>query len=100
MGSSKTLKNAFKNTPCKNAFKKPPLQNRTNVQIKGGGGSKAFWTMFKKTSLFPRDGFPKGINNNINFDKAPFKGWQDQNEDRFEAELVSQVSKDGTEDES
>ena len=42
----------------KNAFKKHPLQNRTNVQIKGGG-SKAFWTMFKKTSLFPRDGFPK-----------------------------------------
>ena len=26
----------------KNAFKKYPPQNRTNVQIKGGGGSKAF----------------------------------------------------------
>ena len=26
----------------KNAFKKHPLQNRTNVQIKGGGGAKAF----------------------------------------------------------
>ena len=36
----------------KNAFKKHPLQNRTNVQIKRGGGSKAFWTMFKKTALF------------------------------------------------
>ena len=45
----------------KNAFKKHPLQNRTNVQIKGGGGSKAFWTMFKKTSLFPRDGFPNAL---------------------------------------
>ena len=30
---------------------KHPLQNRTNVQTKGGG-SKAFWTMFKKTALF------------------------------------------------
>ena len=26
----------------KNAFKKYPPQNRTNVQIKGGGGPKAF----------------------------------------------------------
>ena len=42
----------------KNAFKKHPLQNRTNVQIKGGGGQKAFWTMFKKTALFWNDGFP------------------------------------------
>ena len=42
----------------KNAFKKHPLQNRTNVQIKGGGGSKAFWTMFKKTALFLMVGFP------------------------------------------
>ena len=41
----------------KNAVKKHPLQNRTNVQIKGGG-SKAFWTMLKKTALFLRDGFP------------------------------------------
>ena len=41
----------------KNAFKKHPLQNRTNVQIKGGG-SKAFWTMFKKTALFWNEGFP------------------------------------------
>ena len=37
----------------KNAFKKHPLQNRTNVQIKGGG-SKAFWTMFKKLHFFER----------------------------------------------
>ena len=42
----------------KNAFKKHPLQNRTNVQIKGGGGAKAFWTMFKKTALFLQDGIP------------------------------------------
>ena len=40
------------------------------------------------------------VNDNINIEKNPYKGWQDQNEDRFEAELVSQVSKDGTEDES
>ena len=39
-------------------LKKHPLQNRTNVQIKGGGGSKAFWTMLKKTALFLRVGFP------------------------------------------
>ena len=26
----------------KNAFKKHPLQNRTNVQIKGGGGQRPF----------------------------------------------------------
>ena len=42
----------------KNAFKKHPLQNRTNVQIKGGEGSKAFWTMFKKTALFWKEGIP------------------------------------------
>ena len=41
----------------KNALKKQPLQNRTNVQIKGGG-SKAFWTMFKKTALFWKEGIP------------------------------------------
>ena len=41
----------------KNAFKKHPLQNRTNVQIKGGG-SKAFWTMLKKTALFLQEGIP------------------------------------------
>ena len=42
----------------KNASKKHPLQNRTNVQIKGGG-SKAFWTMLKKTALFWKGGFPE-----------------------------------------
>ena len=51
----------------KNAFKKYPPQNRTNVQIKGGG-SKAFWTMFKKTALFWNDGIP---NVAANFDQ----GW-------------------------
>ena len=29
---------------------------------KGGGGSKAFWTMLKKTALFLRDGFPNQKN--------------------------------------
>ena len=36
-GAQKRSKTRLKNTPCKNAFKKHPLQNRTNVQIKGGG---------------------------------------------------------------
>ena len=45
----------------KNAFKKHPLQNRTNVQIKGGGGQRPFETMFKKTSLFLHVGFPKSF---------------------------------------
>ena len=59
-GAQKRSKTRLKNTPCKNAFKKHPLQNRTNVQIKGGGrgGSKAFWTMFKKTALFWKGGIP------------------------------------------
>ena len=35
-------------TPCKNAFKKHPLQNRTNVQIKGGGGQRPFEQCSKK----------------------------------------------------
>ena len=28
--------------PAKTRFKKHPLQNRTNVQIKGGGGQRPF----------------------------------------------------------
>ena len=36
----------------KNAFKKYPLQNRTNVQIKGGGGAKGLLNNVKKTALF------------------------------------------------
>ena len=52
----------------KNAFKKYPPQNRTNVQIKGGGGSKAFWTMLKKTALFWNGGIPKHkMNEYVNF---------------------------------
>ena len=43
MGSSKTLKNAFK---------KHPLQNRTNVQIKGGGGVKGLLNNVKKNCTF------------------------------------------------
>ena len=42
----------------KNAFKKHPLQNRTNVQIKGGGGVKGLLNNVKKTALFLKDGFP------------------------------------------
>ena len=36
----------------KNAFKKHPLQNRTNVQIKGGGGQRAFEQCSKKLHFF------------------------------------------------
>ena len=32
-----------------------------DVQTKGGEGSKAFWTMFKKTALFLKDGFPNKV---------------------------------------
>ena len=41
-------KRVLKNTPCKigQMFKRK------------GGGSKAFWTMLKKTALFLMDGFP------------------------------------------
>ena len=44
----------------KNAFKKHPLQNRTNVQIKGGG-VKGLLNNVKKTALFWKDGFPKTL---------------------------------------
>ena len=57
VGSSKTLKNAFKNTPCKNAFKKHPLQNRTNVQIKGGG-VKGLLNIVQKNCTFLKGGHP------------------------------------------
>ena len=36
----------------KNAFKKHPLQNRTNVQIKGGGGHRPFEQCSKKLHFF------------------------------------------------
>ena len=36
----------------KNAFKKHPLQNRTNVQIKGGGGQRHFEQCSKKLHFF------------------------------------------------
>ena len=42
----------------KNAFKKHPLQNRTNVQIKGGGVKGLLNNVKKKTALFLHDGFP------------------------------------------
>ena len=38
---------------------KPKQNSPHDVQTKGG--SKAFWTMFKKTALFSRDGFPNPI---------------------------------------
>ena len=36
----------------KNAFKKHPLQNRTNVQIKGGGGQRPFEQCSKKRPFY------------------------------------------------
>ena len=36
----------------KNAFKKHPPQNRTNVQIKGGGGQRPFEQCSKKLHFF------------------------------------------------
>ena len=36
----------------KNAFKKHPLQNRTNVQIKGGGGVKGLLNNVQKNCTF------------------------------------------------
>ena len=38
----------------KNAFKKHPPQNRTNVQIKGGGGERPFEQCSKKLHFFER----------------------------------------------
>ena len=50
----------------KNAFKKHPLQNRTNVQIKGGGGQRPFEQCSKKLHFFEtkaslRVHFTKGV---------------------------------------
>ena len=42
----------------KNAFKKHPLQNRTNVQIEGGGSQKPFEQCSKKLHFFLKGGFP------------------------------------------
>ena len=56
----------------KTAFKKHPLQNRTNVQIKGGGG-KGLLNNVQKTALFSWDGFPKStINRKYFFCKNKF----------------------------
>ena len=38
----------------KNVFKKHPLQNRTNVQIKGGGGQRPFEQCSNKLHFFER----------------------------------------------
>ena len=55
----------------KNAFKKHPLQNRTNVQIKGGGGQRPFEQCSKKLHFFEMraslilEDFVKRANSNI-----------------------------------
>ena len=43
----------------KNAFKKHPLQNRTNVQIKGGG-AKGLLNNVQKNITFPPRWLPLG----------------------------------------
>ena len=42
----------------KSAFKKHPLQNRTNVQIKGGGGVKGLLNNVKKKCTFLKGQLP------------------------------------------
>ena len=42
----------------KNAFKKHPLQNRTNVQIKGGWGVKGLLNNVQKNCTFFKWGLP------------------------------------------
>ena len=42
----------------KNAFKKYPPQNRTNVQIKGGGGVKGLLNNVQKNCTFPSRWLP------------------------------------------
>ena len=42
----------------KNAFKKHPLQNRTNVQIKGGGGGKGLLNNVQKNCTFLKGWHP------------------------------------------
>ena len=56
-GAQKRSKTRLKNTPCKNAFKKHPLQNRTNVQIKGGG-VKGHLNNVQKNCTFLTGGLP------------------------------------------
>ena len=56
-GAQKRSKTRLKNTPCKNAFKKHPLQNRTNVQIKGGG-VKGLLNNVQKNCTFLKGGHP------------------------------------------
>ena len=56
-GAQKRSKRRLKNTPCKNAFKKHPLQNRTNVQIKGGG-VKGLLNNVQKNCTFFKGGLP------------------------------------------
>ena len=51
----------------KNAFKKHPLQNRTNVQIKGGGGQRPFEQCSKKLHFFERGASLKHLLNSDEF---------------------------------
>ena len=57
----------------KNAFKKHPLQNRTNVQIKGGG-VKGLLNNVQKNSTFLKRWLPLFANEN------GLQGPKDQNE--------------------
>ena len=57
-------KRVLKNTPCKigQMFKRK------------GGGSKAFWTMLKKTALFLKDGFPKAQKGCLSLEMSQIEG--------------------------
>ena len=47
-------------TPCKMRFKKHPLQNRTNVQTKGGG-VKSLLNNVKKNCTFLNEWLPLAV---------------------------------------
>ena len=60
----------------KNAFKKHPLQNRTNVQIKGGGGQRPFEQCSKKLHFFEMRASLRGEPANTGkHTKATYFGW-------------------------
>ena len=58
----------------KNAFKKYPPQNRTNVQIKGGGGGKGLLNNVQKNFTFPSRWLP--LPEHISIAKQYSRRWQ------------------------
>ena len=70
----------------KNAFKKHPLQNRTNVQIKRGGGVKGLLNNVKKNCTFWNDGFPNKVTKNDN--EEPAKKYNDDDEEEEDLAII------------